>query len=45
MRQKNAWIPLLIGGAVVYWIGWGLLLVAVVTVVWILFRSPTELGF
>jgi hypothetical protein len=32
-------------GAVVYWIGWGLLLVAVVTVVWILFRSPTELGF
>ena len=31
-------------GAVAYWIGWAILVIAVVTIVWSLFRSPAELG-
>ncbi len=31
-------------GAVLYWIGWAILVVAVVTVAWSVFRPPAELG-
>ena len=31
-------------GAVVYWIAWAMLAVAVVTIVWMVFRNPGELG-
>jgi hypothetical protein len=31
-------------GAVVYWIAWALLLAGMVTVAWIVFRPPSELG-
>jgi hypothetical protein len=31
-------------GAVFYWIGWAILLVAVVAIAWTVFRSPAELG-
>jgi hypothetical protein len=31
-------------GAVFYWIGWAVLAVAVVTIVWTVFQSPAELG-
>jgi hypothetical protein len=32
-------------GAVLYWIGWAVLLITVVSIVWTLFRNPAELGF
>jgi len=31
-------------GAVLYWIGWAVLVVAVVAIVLAVFRSPAELG-
>ncbi len=31
-------------GAVLYWIAWAVLVMAVVTIVWTVFRSPAELG-
>jgi hypothetical protein len=31
-------------GAVLYWIGWAILVAAVTTVVWAVFRSPAQLG-
>jgi hypothetical protein len=31
-------------GAVLYWIGWAILLVAVVTIAWTVFRNPAERG-
>lgn len=31
-------------GAVLYWIGWAVLLVAVTAIAWAVFRSPAELG-
>ena len=31
-------------GAVLYWLGWAILVVAVTAVVWTVFRSPAELG-
>ncbi|HEU5171686.1 MAG TPA: hypothetical protein VFU46_14155 [Gemmatimonadales bacterium] len=31
-------------GAILYWIGWALLVIGVVTVAWLVFRPPGELG-
>ena len=38
-EQRSDW-----RGAVLYWIGWAILLVAVVTIVWTVFRNPAEPG-
>jgi hypothetical protein len=31
-------------GAVAYWIGWAILVIGVVTVVWSVLRDPAQLG-
>jgi hypothetical protein len=31
-------------GAVLYWVGWAILVVGVVTVAWAVFWNPAELG-